>query len=108
MPSREKLSRFLPDGGTERALEYIGDPGLVRLDPGWSQAAWQFVKLGFAHILDGIDHLLFIFCLVIPFRRIKPLIWVVSAFTVAHSITLIASTLGLAPGGLWFPPLIEV
>jgi len=100
--------RFLPEGGAERALEFIGDPGLVRLDPRWSQAAWQFVKLGFAHILDGIDHLLFIFCLVIPFRRLKPLIWVVSAFTVAHSVTLIASTMGLAPGGLWFPPLIEV
>lgn len=100
--------RFLPDGGSERAFEYIGDPGLVRLDPRWHQAAWAFIKLGFAHILDGIDHLLFIFCLVIPFRKIRPLIGVVTAFTVAHSITLIASTLGLAPGGLWFPPLIEV
>jgi hypothetical protein len=100
--------RFLPEGGTERAFEYIGDPGLVRLDPHWYQAAGRFVRLGFDHILDGIDHLLFIFCLVIPFRRIRPLIIVVTGFTVAHSITLIASTLGLAPTGLWFPPLIEV
>src|SRR4029077_14421226 len=63
---------------------------------------------GFEHILDGIDHLLFIFCLVIPFRKIRPLIGIVTAFTVAHSITLIASAAGLAPSGLWFPPLIEV
>ena len=100
--------RFLPAVGPERAYEYIGDPGLVRLDPRWSQAAWAFVRLGFSHILDGIDHLLFILCLVIPFRRLKPLISIVTAFTVAHSITLIASTMGMAPGGLWFPPLIEV
>lgn len=102
------ILRFIPAGGTERAFEYTGDPGLVRLDPRWSQALWSFVKLGFAHILDGIDHLLFILCLVIPFRRIRPLIAIITSFTVAHSITLFASALGYAPTALWFPPLIEV
>ncbi|MGH7616890.1 MAG: HupE/UreJ family protein [Gemmatimonadaceae bacterium] len=100
--------RFLPPGRSERAFQYIGDPGLVRLDPRWYQAALRFVELGFAHILDGIDHLLFIFCLVIPFRRIRPLVAIITSFTVAHSITLFASALGLAPDALWFPPLIEV
>ena len=100
--------RFLPATGGERDFEYLGDPGLVRLDPRWHQAALRFVQLGFAHILDGIDHLLFILCLVIPFRRIRPLVAIVSSFTVAHSITLIASAAGLAPDALWFPPLIEV
>jgi hypothetical protein len=46
-------------------------------------------------------------CLVIPFRRFRPLIVVVTAFTVAHSITLIASAYNLTPDALWFPPLIE-
>ena len=100
--------RFLPPNGSERAFEYLGDPGLVRLDPRWHQAAFRFVQLGFAHILDGIDHLLFILCLVIPFRRLRPLVAIVTSFTVAHSITLIASASGLAPDALWFPPLIEV
>jgi hypothetical protein len=100
--------RFLPATGGERAFEYLGDPGLVRLDPRWYQAALSFVVLGFEHILDGIDHLLFVFCLVIPFRRLRPLIAIVTAFTVAHSITLIASAAGFAPTALWFPPLIEV
>jgi len=100
--------RFLPPGGAERAFEYIGDPGLVRLDPRWHQAAWRFVQLGFGHILDGIDHLLFVFCLVIPFRKLRPLVLIVTSFTVAHSITLIASASGLAPNALWFPPLIEM
>ncbi len=102
------ILRFIPAGGTERAFEYTGDPGLVRLDPRWSQALLRFVELGFDHIIDGIDHLLFIVCLVIPFRRIRPLVAVITSFTVAHSITLFASALGFAPGALWFPPLIEV
>jgi hypothetical protein len=99
--------RYLPPGGAVRGLEFTGDPGLVRLDPAWHQAAWQFVKMGFFHILDGTDHLLFLFCLVIPFRRFRALVPVVTAFTAAHSITLIASAYNLAPDALWFPPLIE-
>src|SRR6185503_7452408 len=63
--------------------------------------------LGFLHILEGIDHLLFLLCLVIPFRRLRPLAAVVTSFTAAHSITLIASAYDLAPGALWFPPLVE-
>jgi hypothetical protein len=99
--------RFLPPGGAVRAFEFLGDPGLVRLDPRWFQASGQFVKLGFFHILDGTDHLLFLFCLVIPFRRFRALIPVVTSFTIAHSITLIASAYNLAPDAIWFPPLIE-
>ena len=101
------VMRFLPPGGAVRAFEFYGEPGLVRLDPSWHQAAWQFVSLGFSHILDGTDHLLFLFCLVIPFRRFASLIAVITSFTVAHSITLIASAYNLAPDALWFPPLIE-
>ena len=99
--------RFLPPDGAVRAFEFAGDPGLVHLDPRWGQAAAEFVRLGFFHILDGTDHLLFLFCLVIPFRRFRALIPVVTAFTVAHSITLIASAYNLGPDALWFPPLIE-
>jgi len=96
----------LPDGGI-RAFELEGNPGLVQLDPRWFQASWRFVKLGFRHILDGTDHLLFLFCLVIPFRKFRSLVTIVTAFTVAHSITLIASAYNLGPDSLWFPPLIE-
>lgn len=99
---------FLPPGGEERIFQYTGNPGVVRLDPSWIQAAMTFVRLGFWHILGGIDHLLFVLCLVIPFRKLRGLLPVVTAFTVAHSITLIASALGLAPSALWFPPLVEM
>jgi HupE / UreJ protein len=99
--------RFLPASGGVRAFEFTGDPGVIRLDPRWHQAALRFVNLGFFHILDGADHLLFLLCLVIPFRRLGALIPVVTAFTIAHSITLIASAYNFAPNFLWFPPLIE-
>ena len=99
--------RFVTPEGAERVYQYTGNPGRVRLDPRWHQAFLRFVVLGFAHILDGIDHLLFLLCLVIPLRRFWPLVSVVTAFTAAHSITLGASVLGIAPNALWFPPLIE-
>ncbi len=99
--------RFMPPSGVVRPYELEGDAGLVPLDPRWPQAVLRFVNLGFFHILDGTDHLLFLFCLVIPFRRVWTLVPIVTSFTVAHSITLIASAYNYAPGALWFPPLIE-
>ena len=100
--------RFLPPGGAERAFEFHGDPGTVALDPRWHQAALRFVESGFWHILEGADHLLFLLCLVIPFRRFGALVLIVTSFTVAHSITLIASAYDLGPNALWFAPLIEM
>jgi hypothetical protein len=99
--------RFLPPNGAVRPFEFTEDPGLLRLDPSWLQASLRFVQLGFWHILGGIDHLLFLFCLVIPFRRFRALITIVTSFTIAHSLTLIASAFNLGPDALWFPPLIE-
>jgi hypothetical protein len=99
--------RFLPPGGAVRAYELSGDAGLVPLDPRWHQAALRFVRLGADHILGGADHLLFLLCLTIPFRRAWALVTIVTSFTVAHSITLIASAYGAAPDALWFPPLVE-
>jgi hypothetical protein len=99
--------RFLVPGGAVRAFEFTGDPGLVHLDPRWHQAVLRFVALGFTHILYGPDHLLFLLCLVIPFRRWRALVLIVTSFTVAHSVTLIASALGFAPDARWFPPLVE-
>jgi hypothetical protein len=99
--------RFLVPTGAERVFNYVGNPGLVELDPRWHQAALRFIEMGFLHILEGIDHLLFLFCLVIPLRSIRSLIPVITSFTIAHSITLISSAFGMAPDVLWFPPLIE-
>ena len=99
--------RFLQPGKAERVFDVHADTGIVHLDPRWHQAFYLFARDGFFHILDGTDHLLFLLCLVIPFRKLRPLALVVTAFTVAHSVTLIASAYGMAPDSLWFPPLIE-
>jgi hypothetical protein len=96
-------------GAVERVFKLDGDPGLVPLDPRMSQSLLRFVSQGFAHILDGADHLLFLLCLVIPFRReLRTLVWIVTAFTAGHSVTLLGAAYGAAPAALWFPPLIEV
>ena len=101
------MLRFLQPGKTERAFDVHADTGIVHLDPRWHQAFYLFAREGFFHILDGTDHLLFLLCLVIPFRKLRPLVIVITSFTVAHSVTLIASAYGMAPDSLWFPPLIE-
>lgn len=98
---------FYSPGGEVRVYQLDGDPGPVALDPGWSDAALRFVRLGFEHIVSGRDHLLFLFCLVVPFGRVRELVWIVTAFTAAHSLTLAAAVAGWTPQALWFPPLVE-
>ena len=99
--------RYVPFGERSRAMIITGGSGPVALNPAWYQAAVGFVILGTEHILSGTDHLLFLFCLVIPFRRLRGLIPVITAFTLAHSVTLIGSAYHLAPRGAWFPPFVE-
>jgi len=69
----------------------------------WYVSSGEYVVLGFNHILMGIDHLLFVLGLLIIVRGRRSLIKTITAFTVAHSITLALATLGYAtiPG----PPL---
>src|SRR6266849_7164758 len=61
--------RFVPPGGAMRVYGYQGDPGLFKLDPGWSEPVRRFVPLGFFQILKGTDYLLFLFCVALLFRR---------------------------------------
>jgi hypothetical protein len=100
--------RFIGANGVERVFQIEGDAGVVALDPRWHQSLLRFLVQGFEHILDGADHLLFLLCLIVPFRRqLRTLVWIITAFTAGHSVTLIASAFGAAPSALWFPPLVE-
>ena len=99
--------RFFSFSEPSRAMMITGASGRVALDPAWYQASLGFVKLGIEHISSGIDHLLFLLCLIIPFRRITALIPIITAFTVGHSVTLIGTAYNLAPVGPWFPPFVE-
>src|SRR5262249_14305703 len=58
--------------------------------------AWRYLKLGFTHILPhGLDHMLFVLGIYLLSRRARSVLWQVSAFTVAHSITLGLSMYGV-------------
>jgi hypothetical protein len=66
----------------------------VALQSGARTAAWAFLLLGIEHILTGPDHLLFVLGLLLIVRDRWALLKTVSAFTLAHSLTLAAATLG--------------
>lgn len=60
-----------------------------------SGVVWQYVQLGVQHIASGVDHLLFVACLVLLAVRWRRIVWAVTGFTLAHSITLALSTLDI-------------
>lgn len=60
------------------------------------RVAWRYLVFGFTHILpDGPDHVLFVMGLFFLSPKLKPLLWQVTAFTLAHSITLALSILNV-------------
>jgi hydrogenase/urease accessory protein HupE len=61
---------------------------------GTAEVAWSYLVLGVEHILGGVDHLLFVLALLLIVRGGKRIFATITAFTVAHSITLAAATLG--------------
>ena len=60
-----------------------------------SPPVWQYIQLGIYHIWSGYDHLLFVLGLLLLVTKRSRLIWTITAFTVAHSITLALATLHL-------------
>jgi hydrogenase/urease accessory protein HupE len=75
-----------------RALTvYGGTGGLASLRP----VVADYTRLGVEHILTGLDHLLFVVALTLLVRKRRPLVVTITAFTVAHSLTLAATVLGL-------------
>lgn len=95
------------DGRQERILDR--EHPEARLDfgqpaPGGMAA---FVKLGLDHILSGIDHLLFLAALLLGSRGLRSLLLTVTAFTLAHSLSLAAATLGWVPvDPRWVEPAV--
>ena len=83
--------------GTESFLLSSGSPPSVTLRGTRHESLStlrEYLGLGFEHILHGIDHLLFLVGLLLLVRGWRRLFLTVSAFTVAHSITLAAASLG--------------
>jgi len=82
----------------------------VFAQPSWLDVAWTYTEAGFVHILPrGLDHIFFILGLFLLSMHLKPLMWQVTMFTVAHSITLSLGAFGwvsLPPQ--WVEPLIAL
>lgn len=66
----------------------------VPVDPGPLGIAAGYFALGVDHILNGVDHLLFVLMLLLMIRDWRPLIAAITSFTVAHSLSLGAASLG--------------
>jgi hydrogenase/urease accessory protein HupE len=77
--------------GARTMAVYGGASGLGTLRP----VVVDYTRLGVEHILTGFDHLLFVVALTLLVRKRRPLVITITAFTVAHSLTLAATVLGL-------------
>lgn len=107
----------LSSSSTEILLRVVGQDGAVTTakinpsNPKYTFLArvgkWATVKtylqLGIEHILNGFDHLLFVACLVLIARTFRRLLWTITGFTVAHSITLILAAIDVVR--LPLPPI---
>jgi hydrogenase/urease accessory protein HupE len=86
----------LQDGTQHSAILRPSSPEFsIPLEASKLEIAGDYWSMGTIHILEGIDHLLFVLALLLIVSGIKPLLLAVTAFTVAHSITLVLATLGL-------------
>ena len=71
------------------AVLSVQDPALeLTLPPGRATLIWRYTKAGVDHLFQGYDHIAFLTALVLWARRFLPLVKVVTAFTIAHAITL--------------------
>src|SRR5262249_6169195 len=70
-------------------------------DAGAIEHLRTFLRLGVEHILTGYDHLLFLLALIIAGRSVRSVAMIVTAFTVAHSVTLAAAALGVIHVPSW-------
>lgn len=87
----EELKLWMEGG---KAREVPLDPVLPKIGRGG--LILSYVRLGFTHILpEGLDHILFVLGIFLLSLRLRPILWQVTAFTVAHSITLGLSLYGV-------------
>jgi hydrogenase/urease accessory protein HupE len=92
------------DGTSQSAILRPANPSFTVPSPGTrGEIAWFYMRLGIEHILQGIDHLLFVLGLLLIVGSRYVLLKTITAFTIAHSITLGIATLGYASAPV--PPL---
>lgn len=90
----EQIKSFVEKTSPELAEKYESKEDLVGAvkgsqNLGFFPNAWLFIQAGIGHILSGPDHILFVLSLLLVFISFKHILKLSSAFTIAHSITLI-------------------
>jgi hydrogenase/urease accessory protein HupE len=90
------ILRFEPATGAAKTLRLNGAAprATIPAKQPWTQVGATYFRLGVEHILFGFDHLLFVLCLLILVGNLKRVLGAITAFTVAHSITLAGTTFG--------------
>jgi hydrogenase/urease accessory protein HupE len=87
----------LADGRLVRGVLRAFEPELeIPVSERPQSVFWGYLRLGFDHIIEGIDHLLFVFGLLLLATSLRLLLETITAFTVGHSFTLTLASLGLA------------
>jgi len=96
-PSVSALFRISRFGGEKHSILAAPDQDRVPIPnkESFSSVARDYLRLGVRHILEGYDHLLFLVCLLIVARTWRRILVTVTGFTIAHSITLVLSALGI-------------
>jgi len=92
-----RQSRWLVAGqrSPHFALSSLAMATVVEPEPPMGPVVAQYIRLGFDHILPrGLDHVLFVIGLLLGARNLRSLLALVTCFTLAHSVTLILSSLG--------------
>jgi len=110
LPGQENTANLILDyspGGTKifRARGLLTQP--VTISRSTVSAVVTFIKEGIRHILEGMDHVLFVLCLVLGATGFRSLAWRVTGFTLGHSVTLTVGFFGFVPSGAWFVPTVE-
>lgn len=110
LPDQDETANLVLDyspGGVQvfRARGLLHEP--VKVTRSLFDAVLTFIKEGVIHILEGLDHVLFVICLVLGAMHLKPLLWRVTGFTIGHSVTLSLGFYGLVPSAAWFVPAVE-
>ena len=111
LANQDQTANLLLDhfpGGTQifRASGLLDNP--IEVSRSAIAAGLTFVKEGIAHILAGLDHVLFVICLAIGAAALNGLLWRITGFTIGHTVTLSAGFFGLVPDAAWFVPAIEL
>jgi HupE / UreJ protein len=95
--------------GTARTTRSNATTPPIAPTESWGRTAWEFFKLGVHHIATGWDHLVFLAGLLLLSRSIRNLVKIITAFTIAHSVTLALASAGLvAPPSEFVEPAIAL